>query len=255
MEPNTPINNTQPTAPTPVPPVVGNAPSVGESQTPMSTLAPTGSVSQGSKASVWIAVGAGIVILVMAVVAGFFVLNKSQGKTKTNAGSTNSSKTTNTPSTSTNKYANCLSKADLTALQGDAYTLKDIDGVYHVYGSSVFFKPDSTNYEYADQVVEEFVNYKKAFAGLTNKDWNIELQGQIKDVNGTGNSADNKKLANERAAKVRDEFVRAGVPNSRIKILEPEIYDVQQIKPGDSDRNVSIDIQSRCSDTQIEKEN
>ncbi len=253
MDPTNPSQNQQP--PTPQVSSPPSSPTTAPMQ-PVAPNVPTAPIqSGGSKTGVWIAVGAGISILVLVVVAGFFVLNKTQNNSKKDAVSANSSKTTSTPSASTNKYANCLSKTDLTALQGDTYTLKDIDGVYHVYGSSVFFKPDSTNYEYADQVVEEFANYKKAFAGLTNKDWNIELQGQIKDVNGTGNSADNKKLANERAAKVRDEFVRAGVPTSRIKILEPEIYDVQQIKPGDSDRNVSIDIQSRCSDTQIEKEN
>lgn len=250
MEPNAPINNNQPPQPSTPPPTMPGVPPAN----PL-PVSPTPTQQGGNKMVLWIAVGAGIVVLVLAVVAGIFVFNKSQKQTKKDTALSDSSKTTGSPSTAANKYANCLTKADLTSLQGDPYTLKDIEGIYHVYGSSIFFKPDSTNYEYADQVAEEFVNYKKAFATLNGKDWNIELKGQIKDINATGNSADNKKLANERAAKVRDEFVRAGVPASRITILEPEIYDVKEIKPGDSDRNVSIDIQSRCSDKQIEAEN
>lgn len=249
MEPNAPINNNQPSVPTqpvasaPMPPV-----------TTLMSPSPAPTQKGDNKALLWAAIVGGILATLLVLGGAYFAITKSKKNTATESGSPRTTQTASTPSIA-NKYANCLSKADLTAIQGDTYTLKDIDGVYHVYGSSIFFKPDSTNYEYADQVADEFVNYKKAFASLTSKDWNIELKGQIKDINATGNSADNKKLANERAAKVRDEFVRAGVPTSRIKILEPEIYDVKEIKPGDSDRNVSIDIQSRCSDKQIEAGN
>ena len=223
---------------------------------PIPAAIPSAGKPRGSKTTMYIAIAIAVPVLIVTGLVVFLTISKLQSNTKrvsTQPPVVATKKAT--VATVQNKYANCLNKTNLAALQGDAYTLKDIEGVYHVYGHTFFFKPDSLNYEFPDQVSEELANYKKAFPGVANKDWTIELQGQIKDITGAGNTAANKKLANDRANKVKDEFIKVGVAASRITILAPEVYDSTQIAPSDSDRNVSVDIMSRCSDTQIEPDN
>lgn len=245
MEPTTP----SPTPETPAPQIPSPTP---DFNTPMGAPAP---VKSGSKKALWIALAVAIPVLIVAGAVIFNTISRAQSNAKKTSSQPAPASTAKTPTTAKNKYANCLTKADLAKIQGDAYTLKDIEGVYYAYLPTFFFKPDSTTYEYADQVAEDLAGYQKVLPGLSDKDWTMELQGQIKDISGAGNTAANKKLANDRANKVKDEFVKVGVAASRIKLLEPEIYDSTQIAPDDSDRNVSANIQSRCADTQIEPDN
>lgn len=195
----------------------------------------------------------GIVLLILGALT-YVLLFKSM--TSTNNDEAKQTATTEKPAasaSSTVDYTKCLTKTELASFDKEEYTLRDIDGTYYQY-ETFFFLPNSTSYEYADQVEEDYAAIKEFAAPLKDKQWKIALKGQIKDVGGTGNSADNKKLANDRAAKVQSDLIaKAGIEASRIELEEPEIYDVNEITPGDSDRNVSFTLSTQCAAKQIEK--
>lgn len=196
-----------------------------------------------------------IIISVLVVVGGgvaaYFLLKPESKASKTNT-TTTVVEDDDTETVATNKFDKCLNKSELKALQGDGeYTLKDIDGKYYVY-ESFFFLPNSTEYKYPDIDNETFTRYATEFPKIASKEWKIYVRGQIKDVDGSGNTAANKKLANDRANRVKNDIIaKTGIPSSRFTLEEPEIF-TGDTGPDDSNRNVTLNIETQCSDKQIE---
>ena len=257
MEPNTPQSSPDKQSPT-IQPTPENSPATN-AESPVATPAPGQIVSPAEDRGprkTRLTKTIVIVIITLVLIAGavaallIFKSTKSSKNDDTKQVSDSQKKSTGKPQ---RDYSRCLTKTELASFDNDEYALKDVDGVYYQY-ESFFFLPNSTSYEYADQVEQDYARIKAFAAPLQDKQWLVSLKGQIKDVGGTGNSADNKKLANDRAAKVQADLIaKSGIQASRISIEEPEIYDVNEITPGDSDRNVSFTLSTQCADKQIEK--
>lgn len=202
-----------------------------------------------------------IVILLLAIsgVAGALILKKDTNQPDTKKGISKNDSTkkdaTNISNNNTNtddsKYANCLRPKDFNSiwdLDTDYYN-KEIEASLH--SEAFFFLPDSLSYskpESEAELLDELAKFHEKFHG---KFWTLTLQGQIKDVDGSGGSEANKKFANDRADKVKQELINKGFEASEIEILEPEIFDAS-LGTDDSDRNVSLLIESQCKPDKTE---
>lgn len=184
-------------------------------------------------------------LLVGSASAAAYLLNKKDQAT-TESSVTSLNKDIKTKDKDSNVIANCLKSEDYSAVR-DKESLPeyyDETSKSTSVSETIFFKPNSINYEYLNEN-EVFDKYAEFYRLNKAKSWVFELQGQIKDVDGSGNSPANKKLANDRAQKIKTELVSRGFDVSRIIILEPEVYSAE-FGADDSDRNVSMNLKSQC---------
>ena len=237
------------TTPTPEPApsaVPGPVPTPATSPVPAGTQPPT-----NNKTNIII-----IVVIVVLALAGIgvgawlFFKNKSKSASnkKTDTSQTQKKETSNTKDTNSTidpKYAKCLRPDDYSVLTDIDMKYWDDKTEATVWGNTFFFQPDSTDYSYPEgstEIYDKLEAFYKKYSGST---WDLELKGQIKDIDGSGNSASNIALANKRAAKVEAELVNRGFDKARITILEPEVYPTS-FGTDDSDRNVDLTLSSQC---------
>ncbi|MEI6481074.1 MAG: hypothetical protein WCO19_02095 [Candidatus Saccharibacteria bacterium] len=257
QQPETPLNNAaspEPRPKNPSQPTITPAVLPVASNTPIQTPAPK---SSGNKKLILI-----IVILVAVIVGGgifaYFALNKDSKK---------SADTKPTPVVKTSKkpkiitkaepnadYANCLRPEDYQVFFGGDPLAKveyyDPDTEATVIGNTIFFKPDSTEYDYDvgyainSNVSESLDPYGVFYKANKDKFWTLSIRGEIQDVDNSGPTASNKKLANDRADKIAQELISRGFDASRIKKLDPEINASYGLS--DSQRNVELELSSQC---------
>lgn len=147
-------------------------------------------------------------------------------------------KDSDTSPTPTKTAAKCLTSADF---RRSGYTHVK-DGYFVLENGkfdfrSIFFKPDSTAYEY------ETSNVEMAKLGLlykfnTDKQFSIELVGQTYEAN---KSSEGTKLALERANRIKRELISQGIPEDRIVVSEPTIAN-HDSSDNTADRHVRIYI-------------
>lgn len=242
-------NDTPPSPDTSQPPVsVTQPPTTPTSPQP---ILPTTDSSSSKKILV-------IVAMVVAVVAGggvyaYTAISKNSDKTpaKTAAKSTGTSTTKKKVAAvdPNADFARCLRPTDYQMFsEGDPnYKIEyyDVATESTVHGDTVFFKPDSVEFEYPDQITETLDPLGVFYTANKDKYWQFTIQGQIQDVDNSGQTASNKKLASDRADKIAQELVARGFDSARIKKLDPEILDASY-GIGDYQRNVTVEVSSQC---------
>lgn len=252
QQPETPLNNDTPAEPAPYSP---SQPTVTSPVEPIASASPVQTPppkNSGNKKLIII-----IVVLVVVILAGGVLALFTLGKDKKK--STDAKPTASTNATKEAKpevkikadpnadFARCLRPDDYKLFSdfGDTPNYYDQPTESTVLGEAVFFKPDSLEYEYPDQDVKTFAKFGKFYSTYKDRYWTLEIEGKIKDVDGSGNSAANIAFANQRASKIKDELIAQGFDKSRITMLEPDIYTLDD-GPIDSQRNTSITITSQC---------
>lgn len=207
------------------------------------------------------------IILIFAIVAAIFAgggvyalmsFSKKSDKTlaKTAAKSSGTATTKDKPAKADPNadFARCLRPADYQMFSNGDPEFKieyyDVATESTVRGDTVFFKPDSVEFEYPDQMSDALDPFGTFYTTNKDKYWQLTIQGQIQDVDNSGQTASNKKLASDRADKIAQELVSRGFDSSRIKKLDPEILDASY-GLGDYQRNVNIEISSQCKPDKI----
>ena len=236
-----------PASTVPMPPVIDSTPPTSSSIPPTSPNNPNIPNKNNKKKFIIIAVIA-FTVLLLGSAAAYFILKKDTPKPANSATQAKDTKKAaeTKPVNNPNAIANCLRPNDYLAVRDKdslpEYYGADIEAT--TVGETIFFKPNSTDYEYPDQIAI-FDKYAAFYKKNKEKSWTFEIQGQVKDVANSGNSADNNKLANDRAQKVKTELVSRGFDGGRITVLEPEVYS-SELGPDDSNRNVSMSLSSQC---------
>ena len=257
QQPETPLNNAATPEPTPnIPPQPVSAPPVAPlaSSPPIQTPAPQGS---GNKKLILI-----IVVLIVVIVGGgifaYLALNKDSKKSADTKPSpmVNTSKKPKiiTKADPNSDFARCLRPEDYQVFFGGDPLAKveyyDPDTEATVIGNTIFFKPDSTEYDYDvgyainSNISESLDPYGVFYKANKDKFWNLSIRGEIQDVDNSGPTASNKKLASDRADKIAQELIARGFDASRIKKLDPEINASYGLS--DSQRNVELELSSQC---------
>ncbi|MCR5014045.1 MAG: OmpA family protein, partial [Bacteroidales bacterium] len=97
---------------------------------------------------------------------------------------------------------------------------------------SIFFNKDS--YQLRDD--RDRINLQEIANVVIENDYIVNLRGTCDDA--TATSEYNKKLAENRCRKIKDELVKCGVPESKINM--DVVGGVKELKPAEYDRRVFI---------------
>jgi outer membrane protein OmpA-like peptidoglycan-associated protein len=172
-----------------------------------------------------------------------FLMNiRNKSKTATQEASIETKQSTETAVTTPSTTA-CLTLPDV---QGAGETIYDdnasiFDHAYDlpIYYDMLFFEPDSTVIGYEPALTELADHTAKFYKALPDKNYKFQIIGS---VNESSSTEAGKTLALQRAEKIKNAMVSAGVPESKIfmdspknetSATDPEIY-----------RRVDINIQS-----------
>lgn len=187
-----------------------------------------------------------IIAMVLAGVVGAIFLLKPDKKQNQLVAPTQSAATDETEK-KPEVPSDCLVQEDYSVLdsysdEGD-YGLGD-DKV--AYSDTVFFEPDSVEYTYETIMPEFFQGYTAFNERAKDKSFYIHLSGS---VFGETDTAAGVKLANERAEKVKQGLVKAGIDTKKVKIGEPQKYDEGQQQDFNPEifRNIDLRIIPTCS--------
>lgn len=221
--------------------------------------------SNNSKVWLWVLLGViGVIIIVVVV---FLIIHfskpqstsKKDAKTETSQNKESESDKENEESDEADKVkdseanlpANCLTSKDLA---NAGYAELDL---YHdgesglVSIEHMFFLPDSTEYKYtiiADKYLQQVADI---YLQNKNKSFTLTISGKVHE---STTSEVGRKLANDRANKVKNDLVAKGVPADIINIGEPTNA-TSGSSDSTSDRNVSIYIKPSDECRAAEKRN
>lgn len=133
----------------------------------------------------------------------------------------------------------CLMAADLKKNGISYIDQESLDGEANAFLSNIFFKPDTAEYLDSTAAEKEIVTTATLFKGTAGNTYNFEVIGAVRQD--TQNSA-SKALATQRATKVKEALVAAGVDAGRIIIGTPTNSAAATDASGNSDRSVTIYI-------------
>ncbi len=112
------------------------------------------------------------------------------------------------------------------------------------YTSDMFFNPDTTNEKSFTSIYDDWADFAKH---NTDKQWRFILEGSTYGSDAI--AASSQKLATDRAAKVKTELIKRGVPDNRIIVKEPHNYGVETQDDSKDQiyRRVEITVDPTCS--------
>lgn len=171
------------------------------------------------------------------VVAGY-VYSKNELKLVPDSSTTSETPSTTTPTTA------CLASSDLAPLSGGVTPAGVEMGDEHVYWlSAIFFQPDSTAYNFSNQMTEQLAKIGTFYENNKNKAFTIHLVGKVKE---SAASAVGEKLAHDRVEKVKADLVALGIPADRFVEDTP----TRSAASDSSERNVNMSIHKKLNCTE-----
>jgi hypothetical protein len=171
-----------------------------------------------------------------------YVYSKSELKLVATDGNEHSDTSNNTSSAPSSTTA-CLVNTDLAPLNGGTAPKGAESNGEKVYATSAFFfQPDSTAYNFPDQVTPQLQRLKSFYDANKNKQFTIHLRGKVKE---SASTASGEKLAHERVAKIKADLVALGIPVDRFAEDSPE----NSATSDSSERNVNVRIHAPLSCT------
>ncbi len=194
-----------------------------------------------------------VAVIVFAVIVaigsvGVMVFKANKKDTKTSEKSQTSTQETDSTKTvaKTSEYDKCLRLDDYKSINGGEpldYYMGSTEST--MVFEEVLYKPDSTEYADAAAAKASADKYASFYKTFKDRYWSIELQGEIKDIDKTGNSAGNVKLANDRANRFKNDLTSRGVAADKITISEPDISSADSNQISNA-RNVTVRVTSQC---------
>ena len=142
---------------------------------------------------------------------------------------------TSKPAATNHDTLACLQTSDVDFFPGGVST-----NVYqYFYNNNLFFNADATSYVYPSQSAEKIQDFANFYKAKSNKAFTFHIRGSVNEQSQTEVG---KKLANERASKIKDALMAKGVPASRISIDKPVSVNNQNIT--EASRNVTLEIKA-----------
>lgn len=176
------------------------------------------------------------IVFLIAVGVGTMVLVRSNSTAQTTtASSADNSYNTEISSSATG----CLMAVDLKKNGVTTISQETLDAKGAILLSHIGFKPDATEYLDATAAEKGIATAATLYKGTSSNDYNFEIVGTIRP---DSPSAASKVLANQRAAKVKDALVSAGVDAKRMVVGTPASGASTSDTNGNTDRSVTVSI-------------
>ncbi len=137
----------------------------------------------------------------------------------------------------------CITESDIEAgFKDQAYFISESANNPLYLQDNFFFNPDSTSYQYEDQMKDAIARYGEFAQVAQGKSYSIIIIG---DVNQDVTDSSGIELANQRSAKAKSDLIAAGVPASNIDVRDPRTGNGDILES--ANRNVDVILVSTCA--------
>lgn len=166
---------------------------------------------------------------------------------------TTSSSTQTTPSQPRTSTLACLTQDDYKYMNYDKQpssvtfdTTYDPSNYTNNHINDMFFEPDSLKEASFTSFYDDWTDFA---SHASTKQWKFRLEGST--YGSDASAATSKKLANDRASKVKSELMSRGVPADRIVIDSPHDYgsEIQDERSNEIYRRVEVVIDPTCNNS------